>query len=202
MEEITQENKENLHQCKDDSDDWCTVKIKSKSKRRARFKKKMESALEPIIENVSEDELYFSSSSEEEVQQQKTIELVLRPQKLNNSNNRNEENNNKLKRALGDVFSSRNDRNNKEFVRSPPEPHQCSIIDKLHQTLDKVSSRYSSASLSTAAGVMFHDNSVLRCISCSGLRYILSEICFISGIDTKRAPMEQGRLPRPRLLRV
>lgn len=156
--EITQENKENVHQFKDGGDDWCTVK-KSKSKRRARFKQKMESALEPIIENVSEDELYFSSSSEEEVQQQqqKTIELVLRPQKFNNSNNRNEENNNKLKLALGDVFFTRNQRNNKEIVRSPPESHprssQCSIIDKLHQTLDKVSTRYSSASLSTGCNV-------------------------------------------------
>jgi len=142
--EITPEDIENnqIHHCKDDFDDWCTVKNKSKSKRRARFRKKMESALEPIMENVSDDETYFSSSSEEEVQQQpqqKPIELVLKPQTFNS--NRNEDNNNKkLMRALGDVFTNRNNLNNMETVRSPPEaepPSQRSIIDKLHQTLDK-----------------------------------------------------------------
>ena len=127
----------------------------------------MESALEPIMEDVSDDETYFSSGSEEEVQQQpqqKPIELVLKPQTFNS--NRNEDNTNKkLMRALGDVFTNRNNQNNMETVRSPPEaepPSQCSIRDKLRQTLDKVSSRYLSVS---ALGVMFHDNSVLRCIS-------------------------------------
>ena len=207
--EITPEDIENnqIHHCKDDFDDWCTVKNKSKSKRRARFKKKMESALEPIMENVSDDETYFSSSSEEEVQQQpqqKPIELVLKPQTFNS--NRNEDNNNKkLMRALGDVFTNRNNLNNMETVRSPPEaepPSQRSIIDKLHQTLDKVSSRYLSVS---APGVMFHDNSVLRCIKSFGFRYSnLFENCFISGFDTRTSqPMEQGgRLPRHRVLNV
>ena len=149
--EITQDDKENTILCKDDGDDWCTVKKKRQSKRRARFKKKMESVLEAIIEDVSEEELYFSTSSEEEarqrpVQQLKNIELVLKPQQYYNIRNE----------ALNNALSN----HNKLIVRNPPvaltqsHPTQCSILDKLHQTLDKVSA-------DSAESVMFHDNYVL-----------------------------------------
>ena len=126
--EITQDDKENTYPCKDD---WCTVKNKSKSKRRAKFKKKMESVLEAIIEDVSEEELYFSSEEEirqKPVQEQKNLVLVLKPQQYNNIRNEFLNKNTDLKKALK-AFSNRN----KE------SQSQSSILDKLHQTLDKVS---------------------------------------------------------------
>ena len=141
-EEITPDDKENIdHLCKDDGGgDWCTVNNKCKArKERTRFNTKMQPKLDIISEEVQE-------------QQQSKIELVLRPQQLNV--NSIENNNHNLMRALSD-------RNYQDIVRSPPDPHprssHCSFIDKLHQTLDKVSTRFSSA----AAGVMFHDNSAL-----------------------------------------
>ena len=129
--EITQDDKENTILCKDDCDDWCTVKKKRQSKRRARFKKKMESVLEAIIEDVSEEELYFSSEEEiqqKPVQEQKNLVLVLKPQQYNNIRNEFLNKNTDLKKAL-EAFSNRN----KE------SQSQSSILDKLHQTLDKVS---------------------------------------------------------------
>ena len=124
--EITPDDKENIvidHLCKDDGGgDWCTVNNKCKSrKERTRFNTKMQPKLDIISEEVQEQ------------QQQNKIELVLRPQPLNRS--RIENNNHNLMRALSD-------RNYQDSVRSHPDPHprssQCSFIDKLHQTLDKV----------------------------------------------------------------
>ena len=134
--EITQDDKENTILCKDDCDDWCTVKKKRQSKRRARFKKKMESVLEAIIEDVSEEELYFSSEEEiqqKPVQEQKNLVLVLKPQQYNNIRNEFLNKNTDLKKALK-AFSNRN-----KESQSHPRSTQSSILDKLHQTLDKVS---------------------------------------------------------------
>ena len=73
--EITQDDKENTILCKDDCDDWCTVKKKRQSKRRARVKKKMESVLEAIIEDVSEEELYCDVELESAAEKNLKVEF-------------------------------------------------------------------------------------------------------------------------------